>query len=122
MYFVVQLAAGPLFVAEACSGITSIVTLLPLGAVLAYFSERRALARAALIAAVVPIAMLGNLIRVLATVAAADAVGIERATSSWLHESAGLLTFALECVLLVALGSLVGAALAPRTSGAPRPA
>jgi len=119
---VVQLAAGPLFVAEACSGITSIVTLLPLGAVLAYFTERRTAARVALVLAVVPIAMLGNLIRVLVTVAAADAVGIQQATSSWLHESAGFLTFTLECVLLIALGSVVGAALTRGGSGGARPA
>jgi exosortase len=108
---VVELPGGPLFVAEACSGITSIVTLLPLGAVLAYFTERRPARRLGLVLAVVPIAMLGNLIRVIATVLAAHAVGIERATGSWLHESAGLITFSLECGLLIGLGTLVGATL-----------
>ncbi len=112
---VVELAGGPLFVAEACSGITSIVTLLPLAAVLAYFTERRPAARVALVCAVVPIAMLGNLLRVIATVAAAQVLGIEQATGSWLHESAGLLTFTLECALLIGLGSLV--APAPEDSG-----
>ena len=110
---VVQLAGGPLFVAEACSGITSIVTLLPLGAVLAYFTERRLAARLALLAAVIPVAMFGNLVRVLATVVAADAMGIDRATGSWLHESAGLVTFTLECLLLMGLGTLLGKSLAP---------
>lgn len=119
---VVQLAAGPLFVAEACSGITSIVTLLPLGAVLAYFSERRTRVRVALVAAVIPIAMLGNLIRVIATVVAADAIGIDRATSSWLHDSAGLLTFGLECVMLIGLGSLLSSSSEPSGSGAASPA
>ena len=114
---VVELPGGPLFVAEACSGITSIVTLLPLGAVLAYFTERRAAARVALVAAVVPIAMVGNLVRVLATVIAADAVGIERATGSWLHESAGLITFTLECMLLMGLGSLLAPTLTARRGG-----
>ena len=112
---VVELPGGPLFVAEACSGITSIVTLLPLGAVLAYFTERRLAARLALVAAVVPIAMFGNLMRVVAPVVAADALGIERATGSWLHESAGLITFTLECALLIGLGALV----APRVAHAP---
>jgi exosortase len=114
---VVELAAGPLFVAEACSGITSIVTLLPLGAVLAYFTERRAVRRLGLVLAVVPIAMLGNLIRVIATVLAAEAVGIEQATGSWLHESAGLITFSLECGLLIGLGALLGAALGDGGAG-----
>jgi exosortase len=109
---VVELAGGPLFVAEACSGITSIVTLLPLAAVLAYFTERRSAARVGLVLAVVPIAMLGNLVRVIATVAAAEVFGIDKATGSWLHESAGLITFTLECGLLIGLGSLVGSVLA----------
>jgi len=119
---VVQLAAGPLFVAEACSGITSIVTLLPLGAVLAYFTERRTGARVGLVLAVVPIAMLGNLLRVIATVVAAQSLGIDQATSSWLHESAGLITFTLECGLLIGLGSWVGVALEPGGAGRPQTA
>ena len=119
---VVQLAAGPLFVAEACSGITSIVTLLPLAAVLAYFTEKRSRVRVALVLSVIPIAMLGNLLRVVATVVAAQAVGIDEATGSWLHESAGLLTFTLECLLLIGTGSLLGAWLGARGGRSAQPA
>jgi exosortase len=96
-----------LFVDEACSGITSIVTLLPLGAVLAFFTERTALRRLALIAAVIPFAMLGNLVRVLATVAGAQAFGVERVTRGALHDSAGLLTFVFSCLLLIGFGGLL---------------
>jgi exosortase len=97
---------GRLFVDEACSGITSLVTLLPLGAILAYFTQSTAWRRAGLLVAVVPIAMLGNLIRVLATVAAADRFGVVKATSGAIHESAGMLTFALACGLLIGFGAL----------------
>jgi len=96
-----------LFVDEACSGITSIVTLLPLGVVLAYFTERTAVRRLALVAAVIPFAMLGNLVRVLATVAGADAFGVERVTRGALHDSAGLLTFVFSCLLLIGFGALM---------------
>ncbi len=95
-----------LFVAEACSGITSIVTLTPLGVTLAYFTESTWGRRLVIVAAVIPLAMLGNLIRVIATVLAADAYGVQRVTQSALHELAGLLTFALMCLALVGIGLL----------------
>jgi exosortase len=97
-----------LFVEEACSGITSIVTLLPLSVVLAWFTLDPGWRRAALVALVVPVAMLGNLVRVIATVAAAGEWGTDRATEGSLHESAGLLTFAGACLLLIAIGVVLG--------------
>ncbi len=98
---------GSLFVAEACSGITSIVTLAPLGVVLAYFTEKTWGRRLLIVAAVVPVAMFGNLLRVLGTVVVADAYGVERATKGALHESAGLLTFVFACLLLIGVGPLL---------------
>jgi exosortase len=96
-----------LFVAEACSGITSIVTLLPLAVILAYYSERSLARRAVLVAAVVPLAMLGNLIRVIATVLVARSYGVDVATGGFLHESAGLATYVLGCLALLAVGMLM---------------
>lgn len=96
---------GSLFVAEACSGITSVVTLMSLGVMLAYFTQKSRVRQLALVAVVAPVAMFGNLIRVLVTVLAADRYGLERATTGPLHESAGVLTFLLECLILIGLVS-----------------
>jgi exosortase len=96
-----------LFVAEACSGITSIVTLTPLGVTLAYFTESAWSRRLLIIAAVIPLAILGNLVRVVGTVLAVDAVGAERVLHSPLHDLAGLLIFALVCLGLIAVGLLL---------------
>jgi exosortase len=105
---VILLAGGDsLFVEEACSGITSIITLAPLAVVLAYFTQRTWWRRLALVAAVAPAAMLANLLRVVVSVIAAQHLGAERATSGTLHESAGLLTFALACLALIGLGVLL---------------
>jgi exosortase len=105
---VIELPAGDtLFVAEACSGITSLVTLTPLAIVLAYFTEHTLVRRLVIVLAVFPAAMLGNLLRVVLTVLAAERYGAAAATGNWLHESAGLLTFALACLALIALGSLM---------------
>lgn len=106
---VLMLAGGEeLFVDEACSGITSIITLMPLGVVLAYYTGRGLWRRALLVAAVIPIAMFWNLVRVVVTVLAADAYGAEVATGSVLHEFAGLLTFIAACLVLIGVGSLLG--------------
>lgn len=106
-----------LFVAEACSGITSVVTLLPLGVFLAYFTERTLARRLVLVAAVVPLALLGNLVRVIGTVLAAREVGAEAATGA-AHESAGLLTYVLGCLALLGVGWLMRVISPPRAPGA----
>jgi len=105
---VIQLPGGDsLFVAEACSGITSLVTLTPLAIVLAYFTEHTLARRLTITLAVVPAAMIGNLLRVMVTVLAAERYGAEAATGNWLHESAGLFTFTLACIALIGLGALM---------------
>jgi exosortase len=105
---VIQLPAGDeLFVAEACSGITSIVTLTPLAVMFAYFTESTLVRRLVIVVAVVPLAMLGNLVRVAVTVAAAERYGAAAATGNLLHEFAGLITFTLACLALIALGALM---------------
>jgi exosortase len=102
---VLQLPGGEsLFVAEACSGVTSVITLAPLGVLLAYLTLRRPAARAALVVAVVPLAMLGNLARVVATVFASLRFGAAAATTGPPHELLGLLTYAVAVGLLLALG------------------
>ncbi|MHC4494081.1 MAG: exosortase/archaeosortase family protein [Planctomycetota bacterium] len=105
---VVLLAGGDsLFVEEACSGITSIVTLIPLAVMLAYFTQRTLWRRLVLVAAVAPAAMVANLLRVVFTVIVAQNLGAERATNNALHESAGLFTFVLACLALIGLGALL---------------
>jgi len=102
---VIVLPEGSLFVAEACSGITSIVTLLPVAALLVFLLRSPARAACALLLAVVPVAMFWNLVRVLATVGATRSVGVLRATTGSLHETAGMLTFVMGCLTLLALAA-----------------
>ena len=111
---ILLLASGEsLFVAEACSGVTSVITLTPLAVVLGYYGLRRFGFQLALVAAVIPLAMLGNLTRVVATVALADAHGVAFATEGPLHDLLGLSTYLVAC-----LGMLGGAALLRRWEGA----
>jgi len=113
---VILLASGDsLFVEEACSGITSIVTLTPLAVVLAYFTHRSLWRRLALVAAVAPAAMLANLLRVVVTAILAQRLGAGRAANGALHDFAGLLTFAFACLALIGIGALLRG---PRAQGA----
>lgn len=96
-----------LFVAEACSGVTSIITLAPLAVLLVHFTLRGWGPRLILFASVIPLAMAGNLARVVATVLVSIEIGTERATTGPLHEAAGLLTYVVACGLMLALGGLL---------------
>jgi exosortase len=105
---VLELPGGEsLFVAEACSGITSVITLLPIAMVLAYFTDRALRRRVLLVASVIPVALAGNLIRVFTTVFAAERWGAEVATAGSLHESVGVVTYALGCAVLLGIGTLL---------------
>ena len=96
-----------LFVAEACSGITSLITLIPIGVFIAYFTESRWQRRAILIAAVLPVALAGNLVRVLVTVQLAIWGNAEWATEGPMHEWAGVATYVIGCGCLLGIGALM---------------
>jgi len=104
---VLRLPSGErLFVAEACSGITSLITLVPLAVFLAYFVERGFVRRLLLVLTVVPVALAGNLARVLLTVALADEIGAAAATESSLHVWIGLSTYLAACLVLLGMAHL----------------
>ncbi|HVP30742.1 MAG TPA: exosortase/archaeosortase family protein [Myxococcota bacterium] len=96
---------GELFVADACSGVTSLVTLTPLAVMLACFTERTLGRRLAIVAAVVPIALAGNLLRVIGTVLVARRFGVEAATEASAHQAAGLVAYVLGCLALLGVGA-----------------
>lgn len=102
-----------LFVAEACSGITSLITLLPIGVFVAYFTEAQTWRRLVLVAAVVPIALAGNLLRVVLTVILAIEVSVEFATEGPLHEWAGVSTYVVGCLVLIGIGAVLRRLIPP---------
>jgi exosortase len=118
---VMRLASGEsLFVAEACSGITSLLSLIPVGVLLARFTQKDGWRRLALVAFVVPAALLGNVIRLVVTVLAAGSYGAERATEGPLHESAGLITSAFAVLLVLAFGVVLARGRRTEARAAPR--
>lgn len=96
-----------LFVADACSGITSLITLLPIGVFIAYFTDSVTWRRVALVLAVFPIALAGNLLRVVLTVLVAAEVSVEFATEGPLHQWAGVATYVIGCLCLIGVGKVL---------------
>ncbi len=94
-----------LFVAEACSGITSLITLVPIGVFIAYFTESDLRRRLGIVLAVLPIALAGNLLRVVVTVLLAIRVDAEFATQGPLHAWAGVATYVVGCLCLLGVGA-----------------
>jgi len=100
----IVLPEDTLFVAEACSGIASVLTLVPAAVLLAYFTQRSWAGRILLVASVVPIAMFWNFARVVGTVLGSLEWGAERVAGP-AHEMAGLITFTLGCLTLLGVDS-----------------
>jgi len=95
-----------LFVADACSGLTSVVTMLPIACTLAYFVTRGVWRRLVVVGSVVPLAMAGNVVRVIVTVKMVSEIGGE-AAQGLLHESFGVATYAIGTLALVGIARLL---------------
>lgn len=103
---VIMLPTTTLEVADACSGIRSLMSLLALATAYAFMIQTSRLKRVILIVSAVPIAILTNGMRVIVTGILAQWWGA-KAAEGFFHEFAGLAVFALAMILLVAEGALL---------------
>ena len=99
---VLVLANTSLEVAEACSGIRSLVSLLTLGIVFGYFTDNRLWMRVVIALSTVPIAIVTNGGRVAGTGIAAHRFGPE-AAQGFLHEFSGWMVFVVAFLMMLAL-------------------
>lgn len=97
---VIVLASITLEVAEACSGIRSLVSLLTLGIMLGYFLDSRTWVRTAIALATIPIAVASNGIRVAGTGIAAHYYG-NAAAEGFMHSFSGWLVFVVALAMLM---------------------
>lgn len=102
---VIQLPQGTFEVVQACSGLRSIMTLLTLGAVMAYFTLRSNMLRGILFLLAIPIAIAVNILRVFVLVAVFYFLSIDLSQGT-LHTIMGLAIFciALGLFLLTSKG------------------
>src|SRR5919204_5110036 len=105
---VLMLPSTTLEVAQACSGLRSLISLAAVAALLGWITEPTWPRRAALIASAVPIAIAMNGLRVAATGLACEAWGRRAASGSW-HEATGWITFVASLALIAGVQRMMGA-------------
>jgi exosortase len=119
---IIHLPGTQLFVAEACSGLRSLMALGTLGVVFAYFFRKTWFERAILVASTLPIAVLVNAFRVWLTSWLTLHFGKEMA-SGVVHQTEGFFTFALAFALLLLEARLLAMLrwMAPAPAAGARP-
>jgi exosortase len=93
-------------VAEACSGLRSLVTLLALGALYAFLQLPGRVLPVILFIATIPIAIVTNIFRVFITAVGAHAISIEVA-EGFLHEFSGMIVFLTALIIMLILGAIL---------------
>jgi exosortase len=114
---VLVLPTTTLEVAQACSGIRSLVSLLTLAILLGLLTETRLSRRVLLALLSVPVAIAANAARVAGTGLAADWIG-PRAAEGFFHEFSGWVMFVVAFALLLGAQRLIG--LLPQLRVAPQ--
>jgi len=104
---IIMLPATTLEVADACSGIRSLISLLALAVAYSFFLKISNPRRWILVVSAVPIALFANAVRVIGTGFLAQYWGA-RAAEGFFHEFAGMAVFGVAIALLVAVGTLLG--------------
>ena len=102
---IILLANTSLEVAEACSGIRSLISLLALSVVFAYFSQKTILKRVLLILSTFPIAIIANAARVTGTGILAHYYG-DKVAQGFFHGFSGWILFVVAFACLFLLGAV----------------
>ncbi len=103
---VINLPSMALEVAEACSGIRSLMSLVTLAIIYGYLMERRIWVRCLLAVASVPIAVIANSVRIIGTGLLVQYWDPEKA-EGYFHASWGWIIFVISLVLLYAFHGLI---------------
>jgi exosortase len=102
----ITLANTTLEVAEACSGIRSLISLLTLGIVYGYFVDPRISIRTIIALSAVPIAIVANGLRVAGTGVAAHYYGVE-AAEGFFHTFSGWIVFVVAFALMYLAATMI---------------
>ncbi|MBD3168162.1 MAG: exosortase [candidate division Zixibacteria bacterium] len=103
---IINLPGYRLEVAEACSGLRSLVSLMALGALYGYITLKKNYNRWILFILTVPIAIAANVFRVTVTVIGAYGISREIA-EDFLHELSGMMVFVVSTICIVIIGALL---------------
>ena len=114
----ITLPAMQLDVAEACSGIRSLLSLVTLAIIYGYLMETRKWVRVALVCAAIPIAVAANAFRIFGT-GMLVWWGYEDKAEGFYHGLSGLLIFVVALILLFAVHRLISLFSMARKNGSP---
>lgn len=103
----VTLPGANLVVGAQCSGVRSIITLLALAAIFAYIVQGASWRKGMLFLAAIPIAILGNIIRVSSLLLVANRWGAD-AGFHYYHDYSGFVFFAIAFALLILFARMLG--------------
>ena len=120
---IINLPAMPLEVAEACSGIRSLLSLTTLAIVYGYFMETRIWIRVVLALGSIPIAILANSLRIVGTGLLVQYWDVNKA-NGFFHTFSGWLLFVVSLIMLFLLHRLLqmpGLQFAGRWTPGPSP-
>jgi exosortase len=103
---IIMFPTTTLEVADACSGIRSLISLLAIGVAYAFLLKTSTTRRWIIILSAIPIAVATNALRVIITGILAQWWGA-RAAEGFFHEFAGMAVFLLAMVMLVVFGEML---------------
>ncbi len=90
-------------VAPACSGIRSLISLLALTTIYGLISFKTRWKRLLMVLVAIPLAVVGNTVRITGVIVVAEAFGQE--AGAWFEQKFGFVTFAVALVCVLLLGS-----------------
>lgn len=93
-------------VADPCSGIRSLFAMMALTAAYAYFTQKTALRKWALFACSLPIAVVGNMVRIMSICLVASWFGQEIATGYY-HDYSGYVIFLVGVLMMIQTGKWI---------------
>ncbi len=103
---VIKTIHSSLMVEDPCSGIRSLISLIALGALMAYFSNISKIKKSILFLSSIPIAISTNVIRIIALTLVSEIYGQQYATG-WFHNTMGILVFVFAFAGLAAVGKIL---------------
>ena len=93
-------------IADPCSGLRSLFALMALTAGYAYFNQPTWLRRGLLFAASIPIAIAGNVARIITMISVASFADADFALGFY-HDYSGFVVFVVAILMMVAVGELI---------------
>ncbi|MCK5125259.1 MAG: exosortase/archaeosortase family protein [candidate division Zixibacteria bacterium] len=103
---IIHLPGYSLEVAEACSGLRSLISLLALGAIYARMTQNDLPRQLILFLSTIPIAIAANIFRVLFTAIGAYTISRELA-EEFLHELSGMMVFIVAFIMMLIWGAII---------------